>query len=776
MAPATGSLEKSPNQPLRRYRLTVQGIVQGVGFRPFVYRLAQAQGIRGEVYNASNGVCIDAEGEADQVAGFFREILARPPCLARISSWQQEELPPCGRQDFTIKTSLAGAEQKVVASPDVALCPDCRREVLDPADRHYRYPFTNCTCCGPRFTIIYTLPYDRARTAMAPFELCPDCAAEYATPADRRFHAQPVACPICGPQVMLLNKEGRPVAGDWLERAAFFLRQGHILAIKGVGGFHLAVDASNNRAVANLRRRKARPAKPFAVMARDLATVAKYCLLRGEEAQLLTAPAAPIVLLRQRAATDLAPEVAPGLPTLGVMLPYTPLHLLLLREGPPLLVMTSANRSDLPLIKDDGAALQELAGVADYFLSHNRAIVNRCDDSVVAWRQGDTHFYRRSRGYVPAALPLDLPDGPDVLAAGGDLKNTFCLLKGQEAFLSQHIGDLATVETQAAWREARERLQLLTGCLPQIIACDLHPAYYSTRLAWELGAQVIGVQHHHAHLAGCLAENGANGPVLGIIGDGTGYGPDGAIWGGEILLGSYSDYQRLCHLRYVPLPGGDQGARHPWYMAISYLYQYLGPTAGARAAREIFTSGGQQATALDIVLQMLRRGFNLTPTSSLGRLFDAVAALCGLCLENTYDGQAAILLEEAALAAGGHRLGQVPYPFTLTATTMDPGPMLPALCRDLQNRVAVPVIAARFHQTLVAMIVAAVQQAAAATGIRAVALSGGVWHNTLLLAGVSRELRQKGFTVYRHRLVPPNDGGLALGQAVIARATSQGYC
>ncbi|MDN5344882.1 MAG: hydrogenase maturation protein HypF [Clostridia bacterium] len=771
MAQTTGSLEKRKNLPLRRYRLTLQGIVQGVGFRPFVYRLARTWGIRGEVYNASSGVCIDAEGEAERLESFIREILTRPPRLARISAWQQEELPPKGWLDFKIKTSIAGSEQKVVASPDVALCPDCRREILDPADRHYRYPFTNCTCCGPRFTIIYTLPYDRIRTAMAPFPLCPDCAAEYGDPADRRFHAQPVACPACGPRVTLLDNKGLPVAGDWVEQAASLLRQGCILAVKGLGGFHLAVDATNNEAIANLRRRKGRPAKPFAVMARDLATVQKYCYVSQDEAGLLAAPAAPIVLLHRRPATDLAPEVAPGLSTLGVMLPYTPLHLLLLQAGPPLIVMTSANISDLPLIKEEAKALEELAGVADYFVSHNREIVNRCDDSVVAWRLGETHFYRRSRGFVPAALQLDLPDGPDVLAAGSDLKNTFCLLKGAEAFLSQHIGDLAPVETQAAWREALERMQILCDCRPEIIACDLHPGYYSTRLARELGSKVIGVQHHHAHLASCLAENGVTGPALGLICDGTGYGLDGAVWGGEILLGSYKSFQRLYHLRYVPQPGGDQGARHPWYMAVSYLYHYLGSGPGTAAARELF---GRQGPALEIVLQMLNRNFQLVPTSSLGRLFDAVAALCGICLENTYDGQAACALEEAALAAGGARAGWPPYPFALAGAEMDPGAMIKAIWQDLQKGVEVPVIAARFHFTLAEMLLQAVLRAASFTGVRGVALSGGVWHNSLLLEEISRELAKRGFTVYRHRLVPPNDGGLSLGQAAVAREIGSG--
>lgn len=735
-----------------------------MGFRPFVYRSAQNWGVRGVVYNASTGVCIDAEGEEDRLQGFIREILTRPPRLAKIADWSQEELVPCGYEAFTIAHSVLGPEPKVLAAPDVALCPECQKEVLNPADRHYRYPFTNCTSCGPRFTIIYSLPYDRSRTAMAPFALCPDCAAEYTDPGNRRFHAQPVACPACGPEIILVDYRGQRVAGDWAERAGEFLRQGHILAIKGLGGFHLACDATQDAAVATLRRRKGRPAKPLAVMARDLETVKKYCYVSEDEAALLCSPAAPIVLLQRREGTDLAPLVAPGLNTLGVMLPYTPMHLLLLQVGPPLLVMTSANPSGMPLIKENEKALQCLAGIADYWVYHHRDIVNRCDDSVVSWRLGSTHFYRRSRGYVPQAIPLNLPPGPDALGVGGDLKNTFCLLKGQEAILSQHIGDLEAVETQQAWREAWERLQLLTGARPEIVACDLHPGYYSVRLAEDLGIRTLRVQHHHAHLASCLAENRVNGPVLGAIGDGTGYGLDGAVWGGEIVRGSYGDFQRILHLSYFPLPAGDQGVRHPWYVAVSYLYHCLGPEEGEAAARRLF---GHQGRRLDTVLQMLRRQFNLVPTSSLGRLCDAVAALCGICLENTYDGQAACELEKVALSVRSE--GFPPYPFVLTEEEMDPALTLRSIWADLQRGTPRAVIAARFYLTLGQMILQAVEKAAEITGLDRVALSGGVWHNRLLLEAVYKGLQKKGFTVYIHRLVPPNDGGLSLGQAAVAR-------
>jgi len=738
--------------------------VQGVGFRPFIYRVAQSLGLRGTVYNSSSGVCIDIEGEEDRLEAFLQEILLRPPRLARIAGWKKEELELHGWKDFTITTSLTGEEQQVVASPDVALCNDCRREVEDPSDRHYLYPFTNCTNCGPRFTIIFSLPYDRNRTAMAPFTLCPECASEYADPLNRRFHAQPIACPACGPRVELLDNRGQPVTGDWLKKSSQFLKEGYILAIKGLGGFHLACDATNNHAVGLLRLRKGRPRKPFAVMARDLDIVKRYCFLTEEEAALLSSPAAPIVLLRQRPDTDLAPQVAPGLSTLGVMLPYTPLHLLILQAGPPLLVMTSANPSDLPLVKENCKALEELKDIADYFLCHNREIINRCDDSVVSLRLGGLHFYRRSRGYVPQAIPIDLPSGPDILAVGGDLKNTLCLLKGNLAFLSQHIGDLSTLETQEAWKEARERLEILTGARPEVVACDLHPEYYSTRLAKGLGLKVIGIQHHHAHLASCLAENQVRGPVLGIIADGTGYGLDGAIWGGEIFKGSYEEFERIFHLKYVPLPAGDQGVRKPWYLALSYLYHYLGPIEAEKAAQRFLDQG----LPADIVLNTLKRRFGLVPTSSLGRFFDAVAALTGLCLENTYDGQAPTELEETALAAG-NLSAYTPYPFKLEEGEIDPGPLVEGLWEDIQKGIPAPVIAARFHRTISAMLVQAVEQASGITGIRQVALSGGVWHNALLQEAVYRHLTARGFTVYVHRLVPTNDGGLALGQAAIAR-------
>ncbi|MDN5347440.1 MAG: hydrogenase maturation protein HypF [Clostridia bacterium] len=745
------------------YRLTVQGIVQGIGFRPFVYRLAQKMALGGTVYNSSNGTVIEVEGNKERVTAFLREILERPPRLARISGWTVEEIAPTGKTTFYISTSKNSREQTVTLPPDLAVCPECRREVEDPADRHYAYPFTNCTNCGPRFTIIYELPYDRMQTAMRHFNMCPECAAEYENPGDRRFHAQPVACPRCGPRIQLVDNSGRPVEGDPVKAAAQLLRQGAIVAVKGLGGFHLAADATDEQAVLKLRARKSRLAKPFAVMARDLEVVAKYCYLSPQEAELLNSTAAPIVLLRRRQGTGLAPQVAPGLSTLGVMLPYTPLHLLLLKAGPELLVMTSANPSDLPLVKDNEVALVHLRSLADYFLWHDRPIVNRCDDSVVAVRLGEPHFYRRSRGYVPQPLEVPVPDGPVMLATGGDLKNVFCLLKGNQAYLSQHIGDLGNLETQAAFRESLERFKKLLGVEPGAVVCDLHPGYYSRRLAGELGLRVVEVQHHHAHMASCLAENGVSGEVIGVIFDGTGFGLDGAIWGGEFFTGSLQSFSRQLHFRYFPLPGGDRGVRWPWYMAVSLLNS-LGPE-GENFARKLFSSQGKN---LEIVLEMLRRRFHTIPTSSVGRLFDAVAALTGICLENKYDGQAAVELEEAALAHGGLS-GLDPYPFLLREGEIDPLPVIQAICRDLSRGARVEEIAARFHSTIIRAVAEGVKLIAGKTGISKVALSGGVWHNTILLEGTYRELAGHGFKVYIHRQVPTNDGGLSLGQAAVAR-------
>ncbi|MEW5762534.1 MAG: carbamoyltransferase HypF [Bacillota bacterium] len=749
-----------------RYRITIKGIVQGVGFRPFVYNLAGAHGVKGTVLNASRGVLIEAEGPAPAVRAFIEDLRRRPPRLARISSLTCEELPPCGYTSFAIVASAAEEEKEALVPPDVALCADCARETFDPTDRHYRYPFTNCTNCGPRFTIVRDLPYDRPKTSMAAFPMCAACAREYHDPRDRRFHAQPVACPACGPRVELVDAAGRPVAGDWREKAWEILGRGEILAVKSLGGFHLACDARNRAALVALRRRKGRSAKPFAVMCRDLATAARYCLVNERERELLTSPQAPIVVLRRRPDAGLPEELAPGLKTLGVMLPYTPLHLLLF-EGPfDILVMTSGNYSELPLAKENAAALEELAGIADYFLWHNRDIVNRCDDSLAAVVAGEVMLMRRSRGYVPRPVAVPLADGPVVLGIGGEMKNTFCLLKKDQAFVSQHIGELESIEGEENLFTSLVNFERLLGVEPEVVGYDLHPDYRSSRLAARVPARArYGTQHHHAHLAACLADNDLDEKAIGVILDGTGYGLDGSLWGFEILTGDYLDFTRELHLAPVPLPGGEQAVRHPWRTAVAYLVTHLGE-GGRRVARALFGSKGRE---LEIVERLIASGFNSPPSSGCGRFFDAVAAVLGVCERSTYEGQAAIELGELVREPREGR-DLEPYPFRIEGDVILPAGTIAGVVADLERGRDRAFIATRFHNTVLEMVREGVRRVANRTGLDLVALSGGTWQNRYLFARAKEELARDGFRVIWHREVPANDGGLCLGQAAIARA------
>jgi len=740
--------------------------VQGVGFRPFVYNLARVWGIKGSVLNSSRGVIIEAEGEENELACFLAELRTSPPRLARINSFQQTELPPCGYQTFEILESAPEEEKEALVPPDVATCPDCAREVFQPRDRHYHYPFTNCTNCGPRFTIIKEVPYDRPKTSMAFFPMCADCVREYHDPADRRFHAQPVACPVCGPRVELIDRRGKRVARSesWLEACWEILRAGKILALKGLGGFHLACDAKNKGALVALRRRKGRKARPFAVMARDLATVQKYCLVGEEEAALLQSPQAPIVILRKKVTCGLPEELAPGLKTLGVMLPYTPLHLLFFSGPFDLLVMTSGNYSGLPLVKDNDRALVELGGIADYFLLHNREIVNRCDDSLVQVVDRETQFLRRSRGYVPHPVPVPREESaPVILGVGGEMKNAFCLFKKNQAFLSQHIGEIDSLEGEENLFTSLLNLQRLLGVKPEVVAYDAHPDYRSAQLARRIPARAyVEVQHHHAHLASCLADNGQeNEAVIGVILDGTGYGTDGCLWGFEILTGNYVDFQRWFHLAYVPLPGGEAAIREPWRSAVAYLLTFLGEE-GKKYARAIFPDKN-----LDVLTRMIDRKFNSPLSSGCGRLFDAVSVLLGICLENTYEGQAAIELGEAALEpADGFYLQ--PYPYIIKEGIIWPGKIIAAVMEEKRAGVPAEIISTRFHQTVVSIVSEAVDQVAAATGLKKVALSGGTWQNQYLFRVAKRVMQERGYQVLYHRQVPANDGGIALGQAMIA--------
>ncbi|TYO95408.1 carbamoyltransferase HypF [Desulfallas thermosapovorans] len=791
--------------------ISITGVVQGVGFRPFVYNLARSYNLTGTVCNTGRGVLVYVEGPPESVAGFTGALRANPPFLARIHHCEITNCPPRGGAGFSIIHTRGGATGESVVPPDVATCPDCRREIKDPSDRHYRYPFTNCTSCGPRFTIVKNLPYDRPGTAMAGFTMCPSCAAEYHDPAHRRFHAQPVACPDCGPRVELVDRHGRVVEGDWLGETGRLLEEGKIIAVKGLGGFHLACSGVDPVAVQRLRRRKGRPARPLAVMCRDLAVVREHCRVTPREEALLCSPAAPIVILQRKTSSTLPRELAPGLNSIGVMLPYTPLHILLLQNGPAVLVMTSGNRSGLPLVKDNGQALARLGDVVDYFLWHDRDIVNRCDDSVVGLVDGQVQFLRRSRGYVPQPVTV-LPAGENtgrpgqgkkepvpetgvrreitVLGAGGDMKNTFCLLKGNRAYLSPHIGAVDVVEGMENYRTSLANFSRLIQACPQVVGYDLHPDYHSSRIARELADNAIAVQHHHAHMASCMAEHGLEGQVIGVVLDGTGYGPDGCIWGFEVLVGDYLDFSRRWHLAYIPLPGGEQAVRNPWMTAVAYLVTALGER-GYKVAEKLFP---HRLNEIAVIGQMLRAEINSPLASSCGRFFDAAAALLGVCPVNTYDGQAAVELGELVpccfdgtrspdglkpasspdktagepASAGYFKAALAPYPFNLNNGIIKTGATVAALVRDIERGLAPALIARRFHDTIISMVVQAVEKVRSQSGPDRVVLSGGCWHNRYMLTAVCKILGDKGYQVYRHVKVPTGDGGISLGQAMVA--------
>ncbi len=760
---------------IERRRMAVRGIIQGVGFRPFVYGLARHWGLAGFVLNDSAGVTIEVEGHPHALDGFQHALCAEAPPLARIDAIEAQPTEPLHEADFRIVESKAGAERHALISPDICICDDCLRELFDPADRRYRYPFINCTNCGPRFTIIEDVPYDRANTTMHVFPMCPDCQAEYDDPLNRRFHAQPNACPVCGPQVALIDGAGELVAcADPVMEAARQLAAGDILAIKGIGGYHLACNALDARAVQRLRQRKQREAKPFALMVPDLATAQCLCDVRPEEAALLQSRRRPIVLLRQWPGCPVVSDVAPQQQTLGILLPYTSLHYLLLdayasqcEQGRLVaLVLTSGNTSDEPIAYQDTDAYERLASINDGLLVHNREIHLRCDDSVTRVVAGSEQLFRRSRGYAPESFPLAWEFPMPLLACGGHVKNTFCLGKGKQAFISQHIGDLENLETLTSFREGIEHFKHLFDIAPEAIAYDLHPEYLATKYAQEADLpEKIGVQHHHAHIASVLAEHGLSGPVIGVAADGTGYGIDGAIWGCEILVADLADFERLAHLAYVPLPGGEQAVRQPWRMAAVYLAQAYGD---ASLDLDIPFARQLDHTTWRTLAQMCARGLNSPPTSSLGRLFDAVAALLGVCQQAAYEGQAAIELEARATSAGSRT-----YPFGIedgTPARLDVRPLLRAIVADLQAGASLPEIAGRFHASIALLLVEACRRVREQTGLNAVALSGGSFQNRLLLERLLEQLAVAGFQVYINRRVPPNDGGLSLGQAAVAAA------
>lgn len=759
---------------VERRLVAIRGTVQGVGFRPFVQGLATTFELRGLVRNDTAGVVVDVEGPSESLDRFLTELRVSPPPLAVIESVFVESAPPVDYAGFAVAVSDSTGSPTALISPDAATCEACLAELFDTANRRYRHPFITCTHCGPRFTIVRGVPYDRSRTTMAGFPMCAACEREYRDPADRRFHAQPISCHDCGPKLGF-RRAGAPATeadGEHAMRQAVeTLRRGGIVAIKGLGGYHLCCNAHDEAAVSRLRARKHREAKPFAVMVRDQEAARTVALVNAAEAKLLAASARPIVLLEARTGHSLARSIAPGVPTLGVMLPYTPVHHLLLADFAGPVVMTSGNRSDEPIAFHDAMAFEQLHDVADGFLTHDREIATRCDDSVMRVVAGYATFMRRSRGYAPRPLRLAIPFAAPVLALGGHLKNTFCLGRGHQAFLSHHVGDLEHPAALVALREGIAHATRLHGVQPRIVAHDMHDHYLSSQLAASIDLPAFAVQHHHAHVAACMAEHGISEPVLGVAFDGAGAGTDGAIWGGEFLLVDGASSQRLGHLGYVPQPGGEAAVREPWRMAAAHLSSAYGSDLDDLALPLLEERPREWAT----LRQMMVRGFRAPPTSSVGRLFDAVAALVTGRSVVAYEAEAAIALEALAdrstsrsYAPALHEAGDL-----LIAA---PEPIVRGVVDDLARSRPSAEIAGAFHNALRDMIVAVIARLVRRTGVHRVALTGGVFQNTLLLERTAEALAATGCEVLVHQMVPCNDGGLSLGQAVVASAlfTSMG--
>ena len=768
---------------MRRVRLRVKGTVQGVGYRPFVFRLAHELDLAGWVLNDTVGVLIEVEGSAPAVAQFSARLVDEAPPLAVVEVIAPEELPPDGRTGFEIVASEMSGEPAAPVSPDSATCDECLAEMLDPANRRHRYPFINCTNCGPRFTIVEGVPYDRPLTTMSGFEMCRACRAEYENPLDRRFHAQPNACPLCGPRARLLGKGGEEEAaadfGDAVAAAAAALSEGRIVAVKGLGGYHLACRADDEDVVAVLRSRKHREVKPFAVMVAGVERARGLAEVGAAEERLLLGRERPVVLTSRRRDAGLAASVAPRSRELGLIFPYTPLHHLLQADCDLPLVMTSGNVSDEPIAYRDEEAMERLAPIADLFLTHDRPIHIRTDDSVVravsTGRPAAPMMLRRSRGFVPNSLELPIEAGRPLLACGAELKNTFCLAKGRRAWVGHHIGDLENYETLRSFREGIEHFQRLFAVEPELCAHDIHPEYLSTKYALErTGVELVAVQHHHAHLAACLAEHGGDAPVLGAIFDGTGLGADGTVWGGEILAGDLRDFERVGHLHPVSLPGGAAAIREPWRMACAWTMEALGELGEPPAALVATVEGREWRNCGEIV----RRGIGSPATTSMGRLFDAVGALCGGPARVSYEGQAAVELE--AIADAGES-GQYQMPLTggidgdsgSAPTVIDPRPTVRAVIAEITAGTAPALVAARFHNTVAAATAEVCAAQAGRLGLEMVVLSGGVFQNRRLLERTASLLLAAGLTVQLPELLPPNDGGISYGQAAVAAARSQ---
>ena len=757
--------------PLCLARISVRGIVQGVGFRPFVYRMATRHGLKGWVCNTSQDVKIEVEGGEGVIRSFLDKLLSEAPPRSQIEHVDCTRGETVGYEGFEILESLSEEGQYQLVSPDIATCPDCERELFDPRDRRYRYPFINCTNCGPRLTIIKDIPYDRPNTTMHPFHMCPECQREYNDPHDRRFHAQPDCCGSCGPQLVLTERDGRPIPSrEPVLEAARLIHAGKIIALKGQGGFLLACDAGDEEVVSVLRQRKQRSSKPFALMMENIEEIKRYCHVSPEEAALLKSPRAPIVLLNPRDDIPALGGVAPNLDTLGVMLPYTPLHHLLMRAVKGPLVMTSGNISEEPIVGDNEEALKKLGHIADFFLMHNRDIFALCDDSVTLMEEGRVRVLRRARGYAPQ--PIRLPfDAGRVLACGAHMKSTFCITKDRYAFISQHIGDLENLETLTHFEKMLDLYKRLFRLTPRILAHDKHPDYLSTGFAREINhrdpsLELVPIQHHHAHVVSCMVENGVDTPVLGVAFDGTGYGDDGAIWGGEFLLADYQGFRRLAHLEYVPLPGGDAAVKRPWRMAVSYLVTLLGEKIRERKV-DIFSR--VDPLELELTVTQIRKGINSPLTSSAGRLFDAVSALIGIRDTIDYEGQAAVELE----AAGSRKTGPgLHYPVEIREQgkikQIGLRGIFLNILNDLDAGVGRGEIAFKFHHTVAWMTATVCAQLSRETGIDLVALSGGVFQNRWLLRLASCYLEEMGLRVLTHSEIPCNDGGISLGQAVAA--------
>jgi len=759
---------KNHNAAVKRVRYTFSGVVQGVGFRPFIFRMAGKNGLSGFVRNRPEGVLAEVEGPEADIESFVGDVKIHLPPLADITALESEEIDPLGEAGFRIVRSDAAGHGDVHIAPDIAVCDECLRELFDPADRRYRYPFINCTNCGPRLTIIHGIPYDRARTSMSCFPMCPECLAEYENPEDRRFHAEPNACPRCGPRIRVLDEDGNPVVtADPIAKAVDLLAAGKILAIKGLGGFHLAVDARSDDAVKRLRTRKYREEKPLAVMVKDIEGGRRIAVIGNEEESLLLSPQRPIVLVEKRETALISGEVAPGLGNLGIMLPYTPLHHLILEKNFTALVMTSGNRTDEPICIGNREAVERLRGIADFFLVHDRDILVRCDDSIASVLGSAPTILRRARGFAPKPILLR-EDYPSVLALGPQLKGTVCILKGRFAFLSPHIGDLETPQARDFFHDSMALMKKITEADPDRVACDAHPGYYATRTAAALaGIEVISVQHHHAHIVSCMAENLLSGEVIGLAMDGTGYGSDGHAWGGEVLVAGETDFTRAGHIGYFVLPGGEKAVREPWRVAVSLLKDAYGDAWPRIVSRLNLVAEDRFYEIMD---RIIGERINSPLSSGLGRVFDGIASILGLRRTASFEGQAAMELEGMA---GGNQGEVLPFETERDGEgccILDFKPAVRAIAEGIVAGKDRGGLAASFHRTVERALCRMSEEARSGSGLNRVVLSGGCFQNRILHDGCVRELARSGFEVFSHRRLPPNDGGISLGQAVVAAA------